>query len=72
MNADMANEPHDVEEKTRLTLSQHLAFKSACSDIGIKKADVLRALILNFLRDHHKNTSLRSIGLQSTSYADTE
>lgn len=53
MNAAMANEPLDIEQKTRLTLSQHLAFKTACAEIGIKQADVQRALILNFLRDHH-------------------
>ena len=72
MNAAMANEPLDIEEKTRLTLSQHLAFKAACSDIGIKKADVMRALILNFVRDHHRNTSLQAIGLQATSIQATE
>lgn len=72
MNAEMANEPLDIEEKTRLTLSQHLAFKQACSEVGIKKADVMRALILNFVRDHHRNTSLRSLGLQSTSGVGTE
>lgn len=72
MNAAMAHEPLDIEQKTRLTLSQHLAFKSACAEIGIKQADVQRALILNFLRDHHRNTSLQCIGLQSTSGLDTE
>lgn len=72
MNAAMANEPLDIEQKTRLTLSQHLAFKTACAEIGIKQADVQRALILNFLRDHHRNTSLQSIGLQSTSSQATE
>lgn len=72
MNAAMANEPLDIEQKTRLTLSQHLAFKQACNDIGIKQADVQRALILNFLRDHHRNTSLQSLGLQATSAQATE
>ncbi len=72
MNAAMAHEPLDIEQKTRLTLSQHLAFKTACAEIGIKQADVQRALILNFLRDHHRNTSLQSIGLQSTSSQATE
>lgn len=67
MNVAMANEPLDIEQKTRLTLSQHLAFKQACSDIGIKQADVQRALILSFLRDHHRNTALQSLGLQATS-----
>jgi hypothetical protein len=33
---------------------------------------VMRALILNFVRDHHRNTSLQSIGLQSTSSQATE
>ena len=72
MNSAMAHEALDIEEKTRLTLSQHLAFKQACNEIGIKKADVMRALILNFVRDHHRNTSLQSIGLQSTSSQATE
>jgi len=72
MNATMATEPLDIEEKTRLTLSQHLAFKSACADLGIKRADVQRALILQFVRDHHRNTSLQSIGLQATSVQATE
>lgn len=66
------NEQLDIEQKTRLTLSQHLAFKAACSDLGIKQADVMRALILQFLRDHHANTALQSIGLKSTARADTE
>lgn len=72
MNAAMAHEALDIEQKTRLTLSQHLAFKTACAEIGIKQADVQRALILNFLRDHHRNTSLQSIGLQSTPSQATE
>mgnify|MGYP006274327749 CR=1 FL=1 len=72
MNAAMAHEPLDIEQKTRLTLSQHLAFKQACSEVGIKQADVMRALILNFLRDHHRNLSLQTIGLQSTTGQDTE
>lgn len=72
MSAAMANEPLDIEQKTRLTLSQHLAFKQACAEIGIKQADVQRALILNFVRDHHRNTSLQSIGLQATSGQATE
>lgn len=72
MSSAMATEPLDIEEKTRLTLSQHLAFKAACGDIGIKKADVMRALILNFVRDHHRNTSLQSLGLQATSGQATE
>lgn len=67
MSAAMATEPLDIEEKTRLTLTQHLAFKHACAEVGIKKADVMRALILNFVRDHHRNTSLQSLGLQATS-----
>lgn len=67
MNAAMAHEPLDIEQKTRLTLTQHLAFKQACAEVGIKQADVMRALILNFIRDHHRNTSLQSLGLQSTS-----
>jgi hypothetical protein len=32
----------------------------------------MRALILQFLRDHHANTSLQSIGLQATSAQATE
>lgn len=72
MNSSMAHEALDIEEKTRLTLSQHLAFKQACNEIGIEKAGVMRALILNFVRDHHRNTSLQSIGLQATSGQDTE
>lgn len=72
MNAAMATEPLDIEQKTRLTLTQHLAFKQACAEVGIKQADVMRALILNFIRDHHRNTSLRSIGLVSTSAEATE
>lgn len=72
MNAAMAHEPLDIEQKTRLTLSQHLAFKTACAEIGLEPAGVQRALILNFLRDHHRNTSLQSIGLQATSSMDTQ
>jgi len=66
------HESLDIEQKTRLTISQHLAFKSACNDLGIKQADVQRALILQFLRDHHQNTSLQAIGLKTTARADTE
>lgn len=72
MSAAMAHEPLDIEQKTRLTLTQHLAFKHACAEVGIKQADVMRALILNFVRDHHRNTSLQSIGLQATSAEATE
>ena len=72
MTNAMTIEPLDIEEKTRLTLSQHIAFKAACQQIGIKRADVMRALILQFLRDHHANTSLQSIGLQATSAQATE
>ncbi len=68
----MTHENLDIEQKTRLTLSQHLAFKSACNALGIKQADVQRALILQFIRDHHQNTSLQSIGLKTTARADTE
>lgn len=72
MNAAMAHEPLDIEQKTRLTLSQHIAFKTACAEIGIEQAAVQRALILNFLRAHHGNKSLQSIGLESTSLVGTE
>lgn len=72
MTNAMTIEPLDIEEKTRLTLSQHIAFKAACQQIGIKRADVMRALILQFLRDHHSNTSLQAIGLQATSAQATE
>lgn len=66
------SDPLDIEQKTRLTLSQHLAFKAACADIGIKQADVMRALILQFLRDHHANTALHAVGIGATARADTE
>lgn len=66
------SDPLDIEQKTRLTLAQHLAFKSACAEIGIKQADVMRALILQFLRDHHANTALQAVGIQSTARVATE
>jgi hypothetical protein len=72
MNQSMAHEPLDIEQKTRLTLTQHLAFKTACADVGIKQADVMRALILNFVRDHHRQTALQSLGLQATSAQATD
>jgi hypothetical protein len=72
MSANMAIEPLDIEQKTRLTLTQHLAFKQACSEIGIKQADVQRALILRFIRDHHHDKSLQTVGLQATSALGTE
>ena len=68
----LMTEPLDIEQKTRLTLSQHLAFKAACQDIGIKQADVQRALILQFLRDYHANTALQAVGIASTARAATE
>jgi len=72
MNAAMAKESLDVEEKTRLTLSQQIAFRTACSEIGIHKADVMRALILKFIRDHYQDKALPAVGLHSTSASDTE
>lgn len=64
-------EPLDIETKTRLTWSQHVAFKAACSDLGLKAADVQRALILNF-RSHHGGKALQKIGIETTSLEGTD
>ena len=71
MNMNMS-EPLDIEQKTRLTLSQHLAFKAACADIGIKQSDVMRALILDFVRKHHVGKSLQSVGIETSAVLGTE
>lgn len=65
-------EPLDIETKTRLTWSQHVAFKAACSELGFKAADVQRALILNFIRSHHGGKALQKIGIETTSVEGTE
>jgi hypothetical protein len=65
-------EPLDVEQKTRLTWSQHVAFKAACAEIGIKQADVMRALILQFVRRHNIGKSLQSVGLDTSTAEDTD
>lgn len=71
MRTDMT-EPHDIEEKTRLTLSQHVAFKAACDEVGIKRADVMRALIVNFIRRQHVDKGLQALGLSATAGEGTE
>lgn len=63
MSIDMATEPLDIEQKTRVTITQHLAFKAACAELGLKQADVLRVLLVQFLRLHHRNQSLQALGL---------
>ena len=72
MNDFMSHEPLDIEQKTRLTLTQHLAFKAACSDIGIKQSDVMRALILDFVRKHHMGKVLHSVGIETSAVLGTE
>ncbi len=68
----MAHEPLSVEEKTRLTYTQQLAFQQVCREIGIKRADVLRAMILKLIRDHHQQKALQAVGLESTAGGATE
>lgn len=65
-------EPLDIETKTRLTLSQHVAFKATCAEIGLKPADVQRALILAFIRDHAVGQSLQTVGIKRRADEGTE
>lgn len=65
-------EPLDIEQKTRLTWSQHVAFKATCAELGLKPADVQRALILRFIREHHAGQALQAIGLACRAAGDTE
>lgn len=66
------SEPLDIETKTRLSWSQHVAFKAACSDLGLKSSDVQRALILSFIRSHHSGKALQKIGIETTALEATE
>lgn len=65
-------EAYDIEEKTRLSATQFVAWKTACAEVGIKRADVMRALIIQFVAKHHRNQSLQAIGLGSTDDKGTE
>lgn len=56
-------EKYEIEEKTRLSTTQFIAFKAACSEVGLKRSDVMRALIVQFIRNHHRNQSLHALGL---------
>ena len=66
------SEPLDIETKTRLSWSQHVAFRAACTELGLKAADVQRALIVNFIRAHHGGKALQRIGIETTSLEGTE
>lgn len=65
-------ERYEIEEKTRLSETQFIAFKAACSEVGIKRADVMRALIVQFIQQHHRRQSLHALGLSDTAGPGTE
>jgi hypothetical protein len=65
-------EKFEIEEKTRLSETQFIAFKAACSEVGLKRADVMRALIVQFIRQHHRNQSLHALGLADMPSVATE
>lgn len=66
------SEPLDIEQKTRLTWSQHVAFKATCSELGFKPADIQRALILQFIREHHAGKALHALGIANRTAEGTE
>lgn len=65
-------EKYEIEMKTRLSETQYLAFKAACGEVGLKQSDVMRALIVQFIRQHHRNQSLHALGLSDMPNLGTE
>ena len=65
-------ERYEIEMKTRLSETQYIAFKAACSEVGLKQSDVMRALIVQFVRQHHRNQSLHALGLADMPGLGTE
>ena len=56
--AQTAGEPNEVRISTTLTKNQYNVFSSACSIHGLKKSDVQRILVVNFIKQRPNDPSV--------------
>lgn len=63
---------YKIEKRTWLSETQDIAFRAACSEVCLKQSDVMRALIVQFVRQHHRNQSLHALGLADMPGLGTE